>query len=84
MRVKRSTIRPSFNSNLVIDLKSLSEMPFEMIMIIVGYCGSDESFRLISINRETRLSVLKAKTVIFKKLFVKGNSISVTTDDFLV
>jgi hypothetical protein len=41
-------------------------LPFELIMIIASYCAAEESYSMISLNKEIRSFFLAAKTIIYK------------------
>jgi hypothetical protein len=49
----------------------ISQLPFELIMIIASYCAAEESYNMISVNREIRSCFLAAKTIIYKQIFCK-------------
>lgn len=63
--LKRTTIRGGSAINLVLEL---TQLPFEIIYLITGFSAAEESFRLVSLNRDLRAYVLRAKTFIYKKL----------------
>jgi hypothetical protein len=52
----------------------IQQLPFELIMIIATYCASEESYCMISLNKEIRSYFLAAKTIIYRQMFCKKAS----------
>lgn len=44
-------------------------------MIIASFCEAEESYTMISLNRELRSYFLAAKTIIYKQNFCKNNTV---------
>ncbi len=51
-------------------------LPFELIMMIATYCAAEESYAMISLNKDLRSNFIAAKTIIYRQQFCSKKQIN--------